>query len=598
MAAGDGQDADQLQGQAPEEAAETRAAAAWVTQLARTLKTCRLYDAANPTVIRFREELATALRTQIAEHGPLVLRFTGSEVFAGERSIYEARSREDNLAAPFFRDGIRTLTFSEGIEPAEVDTFVDQVLRVTARGGGEDDLVTLLWDAQLVHIDMRYVAAQADGDEDEHADGGGGTATAAPAPWPKEPVVSPGTPVATTSGAPEVDTATSNEAPAGTLADHDVRSDDWTAGHAVGDLERAWSELETSAPGEVLRFNREQAAEREVPNIIAATRLMASCLDSGVVSPDRDALASYLPRLLREAIGNGLWDEARAILALLSRCESEAWSLEGFVAELMAPGNSMSSGASNRLEQQPMSGVQQFLALARDLGPNAVDWLMHVVADSEQQRVRRPLARVVAELCRDNPERLAPWLGDERWYVVRNGVHVLGMIGGPAIVGMLRALAHHPEPRVRQEVVTALATAGLPAARDLLVEMLKGADTRVFCAALHQLAGVRNREIAQLMLGYMAAPEFAERVVEERRAIYMTLGSTGDDEAIPALEAELLRTKWFSQNQDPHRSAVARCIAKIGTQLAREVLERAAQSRNGAVRKAAQEASRGGPSSE
>ncbi|HEV2105936.1 MAG TPA: hypothetical protein VGU27_09420, partial [Candidatus Eisenbacteria bacterium] len=38
-----------------------KAAAAWLNQLARTLKTCRLYDATNPTVVRFREELDGAL---------------------------------------------------------------------------------------------------------------------------------------------------------------------------------------------------------------------------------------------------------------------------------------------------------------------------------------------------------------------------------------------------------------------------------------------------------------------------------------------------------------------------------------------------------
>ena len=144
--------------------------------------------------------------------------------------------------------------------------------------------------------------------------------------------------------------------------------------------------------------------------------------------------------------------------------------------------------------------------------------------------------------------------------------------------------------------MTALASAGGAAGRELLVEMLKGADTRIFCAVLHQLSSERDREIARLMLDFLAAPEFAERPVEECRAIYLTLGATGDDDAVTGLEAELLRTKWFSQSYEQHRQSVARCIARIGTPLARQVLERAAQSKNGAVRKAAQEASRSGGS--
>jgi HEAT repeat protein len=585
MVSRDGQDADQAHEVAPEEAAATRSAAAWVTQLARTLKTCRLYDANNPTVVRFREELGLALKAQVETYGPLVLRFTGSEVFCGERLLYEARSREDNLAAPFFRDGIRTLTFAEGIEPAEAATFLDQVLRVTARGADEEDLVTLLWDAQLVHLDMTYVSAQADGDEEETRQGGSANATSSPAPWPKDAAAT-GTGRSGSGGAPP------EESPE--AADPEVRSDDWVAGHAVGDLERAWHDLEASAPAEVLRFNRQQAAEREVPNITAAVRLIGDCMDSGVTALDRDILATYLPRLLREAIGIGDWEDAQAALALLTRCESNAWSLEATAADLATPGNPITTAALRRLDQQPMAVVQQFLTLARELGPSAIEWLMFLVAESDQQRVRRPLLRVVAELCKDNPERLAPWLTDDRWYVVRNGVHILGLIGGPAILGLLRAVARHPEPRVRQEVVASLANAGVATAHELLVEMLPGADTRIFCSVLHQLASERSPEIARLMLGFLVAPEFAERPVEECRAIYRTLGSTGDDETVTGLEAELLRTKWFSQGHEQHRQSVARCIARIGTPLARQVLERAAQSKNAAVRKAAQEASGGG----
>jgi hypothetical protein len=589
MVSRDGQDADQAHEVTPEEAAITRAAAAWVTQLARTIKTCRLYDANNPTVARFREELGLALKAQVDKHGPLVLRFTGSEVFWGERLLYEARSREDNLAAPFFRDGIRTLTFAEGIEPAEVATFLDQVLRVTARGADEEDLVTLLWDAQLVHLDMTHVAAQADGDEEQTDQAESANRTSSPAPWPKS---DPATGSAT-SGSGEAPPEESPEA-----ADPEVRSDDWVAGHAVGDFERAWRDLEAAAPTEIQRFNRQHAAEREIPNITAAVGLIGDCMDSGVTALDRDVLATYLPRLLREAIATGDWEDARASLGLLARCESNAWSLEATAAELATPGNPISTSALRRLDQQAMAGVQQFLTLARELGPTAIEWLMKVVAESDQQRVRRPLLRVVAELCKDNPERLAPWLADERWYVVRNVVHILGLIGGPAILGLLRAVLRHPEPRVRHEVVASLSTSRAAAARELLVEMLPSADTRIFCSVLHHLASKRSPETARLMIGFLAAPEFAVRPVEECRAIYRTLGLTGDDETVTGLEAELLRTKWFSQGHEQHRQSVARCIARIGTPLAREVLERAAQSKNAAVRKAAQDALGGGPSNE
>jgi HEAT repeat protein len=200
------------------------------------------------------------------------------------------------------------------------------------------------------------------------------------------------------------------------------------------------------------------------------------------------------------------------------------------------------------------------------------------------------IAEAVAETCRDNPERLAPWLSDSRWFVVRNVVHILGWIGGAPIVGLLKSALRHPEPRVRQEVVAALGQVEPKLARPLLMTLLDGADSRMFCAVLHQLSSERDTTVAQRMLAYLQDPEFEQRPMEERRAIYLTLSSTGNDEILPELEAELVRGNWFSRNQEAHRQAVARCLARIGTPLARMLLERGAQSKRGPVRKACEDA--------
>jgi hypothetical protein len=82
---------------APEQDHAVKAAAAWLNQFARTLKTCRLYDQNNPTVVRFREDLTQALRRLLGEFGTLRYRFTSEDVLFGDESLYPARSRDDNL---------------------------------------------------------------------------------------------------------------------------------------------------------------------------------------------------------------------------------------------------------------------------------------------------------------------------------------------------------------------------------------------------------------------------------------------------------------------------------------------------------------------
>ena len=145
----------------PEQEALARAAGVWVNHLARTLKTCRLYDANNPTVIRFREELAQALTRLLDEHGTLTLHFTSDDVLCEDQSLYLARTRDDNLALPFYRDGIYAIHFSPGIAPAEIETFLDAMLQVSGLNAGENDLVTLLWESHLQHLEVDYEIGRA-----------------------------------------------------------------------------------------------------------------------------------------------------------------------------------------------------------------------------------------------------------------------------------------------------------------------------------------------------------------------------------------------------------------------------------------------------
>jgi HEAT repeats len=546
-----------------------KAASAWVNQFARTLKTCRLYDGNNPTVVRFRQELATALRRLVDVEGVITLRFTQDDVLLEDVSLYPAKSRDDNLALPFHRDGVRSLTFQPGIEPTEVDALVDSVLLVSGQNFGQDDLVTLLWEAHFKHVEMDYVPSEGD------IGGGPGEDTSDAMPWP-------------TGATDEPEQAATPETEPVEGEARGPRSDDWNTGELTVEVEAGFEELSYLAATEAERFRAEYQTEHNISQVTTALALAHAYLGANATAEDRTELGRFIPRLLRLSITRGGWLEARESLAVLRSCGSPDWSIETFSQELLQA-ISISSMVTH-LDQQGTHEVLDFISFTKDLGEPAVDLLNLVLAESQQQRNRRMIAEAVAELCRENPERLAPWLSDPRWFVVRNVVHILGWIGGPSIVGLLKSALRHPEPRVRQEVVAALGQVEAKLARPLLITMLDNADSRLFCAILHQLSNERDTTVAQRMLAYLQDPEFEQRPMEERRAIYLTLSSTGNDEVLPELEAELVRGNWFSRNQEAHRQAIARCLARIGTPLARLLLERGAQSKRGPVRKACEDA--------
>jgi len=555
----------------PEQEAAARAAGVWINQLARTLKTCRLYDANNPTVIRFRGELAAAAGRMLEEHGRILLRFTSEDVLCEEVSLYPAKSRDDNLALPFFRDGVRGLALQPGVQPREIETLLDAVLHVTSQTQSEDDLVTMLWEAQLEHIEIDFVPTE--------GDVGGPTPTeeetASLMPWP--------TPAPEEAAQAQAESATVETVETGTKED---RSDDWTAGEETVEIEAGFEELEALSKTETARFQNEYRAEHEVPILTASIAIGQAYLAASPNEEDKVELGRFLPRLLRQAVAQGSWLEARATLLMLRDCPAGEWTPENFLQDLLQPISV--TNLVGRLDTNEVA-APDFVTFVSEFGAPGVDVLNLVLAESQNRNIRRQLAEAIAERCRNNPERLAPWIADPRWFVVRNVVHILGWIGTPQIVGLLQAALRNPDPRVKHEVVAALGQVDPRLARPLLLRVLDGADTRMLVAALHQLSATRDTGVARVVTRMMQAENFEARAVEEKRAIYSCLAATADNPNLPELELELHKGNWFARNQESHRQAVARCIARVGTPAAHQILERGLTSKRLPVRKACED---------
>ena len=342
------------------------------------------------------------------------------------------------------------------------------------------------------------------------------------------------------------------------------------------------------AASELQRYRGEYEAEHQVAAASTALGVAQAYLAAAASEDDRSELGRFLPRALRQAVAHGRWLEARETLMLLRQTGTDEWSAETFVQELLQPISIAS--AVELLDRQDTPQVLEFVALARELGEPAVDWLNLVLAELQDKRHRKQITEAIADLCRGNPERLAPWISDPRWFVVRNVVQILGSIGGPGVVGLLRSASRHSDIRVRQDVVAALASVELRYSRAVLLKLLEGADARIFSAVLHQLSGERDSATARFLVQMLQDPDFEQRPAEEKRAIHLALSSVAGDEVVSDLEAELHKGSWFAGGPDDQRRAIARILGRIGTPLARMVLERGAQSRRTPLRKACEEA--------
>ena len=556
----------------------TKEAGVWLHMFSRTLKTCRLYDAGNPTVTRFRDELNGALARMLAGFGAVTYRFTADDVTCEGESLYSARSREDNLAFAFYRDGVRGLTFQPGTEERELTAVLDAVLNVTGQNLDGDDLVTLLWEANLRHVDIDYIPAEGE------TGAGEGTATNRP-----EDGAGPLLPWPTAEAGTNADAGHDGASGPAAHGPNDTspgaeRSEDWDLGKVTQEVEATFAELDFMASTESRRFLDEYAAERRVPPATAALAVANACLHTEVTDDDRKEMARFLPRVMRAALVAGAWADAREALRLVRESDTGEWSDETFTQEVLQPVSI--TRTVEKLDTQGPAAVSEFLALANDLGPAALDWLTLTLSESQARVTRQLVAEAIAVRAQQDPAQLAPWLNDPRWYVVRNVVHILGWLGSPAVVPLLQTAVRYPDPRVTAEVVTALQGVELRLARPVLIRALEGADSKLFCQILQQLSAARDPAVARYVTAFIAQEKFLQRHVDERRAIYAAIASTGGDEVVAELDAAMNGGNWFDREQEVHRHAVARCLVRIGTPSALRVLEAGTQSRRAPVRQA------------
>ena len=171
---------------------------------------------------------------------------------------------------------------------------------------------------------------------------------------------------------------------------------------------------------------------------------------------------------------------------------------------------------------------------------------------------------------------------DPRWYVVRNGVSLLGELGGEDVVSHLTTALANGDHRVRRETVKALAKLGGEDSAMLLLGMLDDPEGDVRAKACRALGVLKVGRAFKPLLKLLEKDNNEEVQVESLEA----LGKIGDPGAVPLIERRTVG-RIFSRPSKEVRLAAYRALAGIGTPHARNLLLKATKDSDMDVRKLA-----------
>lgn len=552
----------------PEGAEEIRSARELLQSLVKTAKVLKLYLPNNPIHKKFLEELEERFTGHLKTYGDLRLRVKEHRLLSRGQVVYENPQRAESLAFRLFVDGIREMTFQEGLTLEELHAVV-RALGGADDHGSDESVATLLWQEEIDHVtyvlveDLMEVSTSPIREELEEADLGA---------------------------------LYSQEVPPGAALTEPVQEVEGAASSSPGEpmLPSAPATVYSLTEDEINRIREEMESEKAMNTTAETLTILLTILE---IEKDYEAFNDMV----------GECEKVLDILLLRGDFSHAAHLLEE-VRRLMAPPSDLSERQRERLraflvragDRERIRMMEEHLKEEREVNQEtllsylihlegaAVRELVSLLGRVEQARARRAICDALVVLGREEVEVLIRRLTDERWFVVRNLVYVLGRIGGPKVMEGLKRLVHHQEPKIRKEVLRALEIMGEEGAQGLLVEFLSDHDPSIRLVAIRGLGSSRYRAALEPLQMMVASEEFEGRDVAEKKEVFEAIARIGHEEVVPYLEKILLsgRRRWWWGRSRGEELAVcaAEALTKIDSPKAFSVLERGSRSAGKAVR--------------
>ena len=541
-----------------ETSAQIKKVSAICGHLHRAYRDLRFYPPGHPVPRETVGQLVESLRRFVAEEGRLTLEVEEDRLVFQEEAVYGHAETRDNLAFIMFRDGVRAVTLHSGLEAEEIEALVECLAHADDLLESDQDLLTAFWEEDFAHID--YQAA------DPFV--GGGVLREGTLDALRETVLrrldevdlsqanSETDATERLSIVPHLGTRPKDLVP---TPEELAESEQQVEGMAAALDDFALILVELLAEGE---------EEIDFGSVLALS--MAAVVESYLDAAELGELSSFLEQV------QGLEARGKCAAGTTARLIAEAVSAAKLADLMQAEERTPGQGAE----------VEELLGLVCSCDSSA---LLELLTESEDRSLRKTLLDVLQQGAGVPGSKLLPLLGDARWYVARNALHLGALSRDPALIPSVERLLAHKDARVRREAVRTLDALAGPAALVPLTRALADADSGVRTVAARSALRHGGLEQETAVLCQVKSRNFAGRPAEEVEAMLRTLAELAGERAVPLL-TKFWRRRLLHPTPLPVRLAAVSALGAIPNASARKVLTSASRSREQALRQTAKRA--------
>jgi HEAT repeat protein len=544
--------------------------------LGKAFRAYQLYDENNPVRHRFVEALRAELRELWSQLDRIVVTVDEDHLYLEEHTVYRSESRADSLAFLFFKDGVREVTFLPGLEAEELERFLSVLQRARKLVPEGDDLLTVLWEADLRYLEYQYVNLLAEGVSLPES-GGGHSANELSAVLAAED---------------EEDASAEGEAEAGEEgpppAPQTVKQDDFNPTLYALDPR----EMETLRAEVRKEFARDTRAD------------VLFALFDRLEEPDDRARQIEILQILGTLLPNFL---SRGAIVVATRVLEELGALERKDGMLDQRGlthvraildEASAQETLDELIKALYDGTiratpTQLSAFLTHLRPAALPSLLRAAETVEHRELRSVLRAAVQGIASKNRKAILLLLAEEDPVLAAGAARLVGDMqvveAGPALADLL---AHH-DASVRLAAVEAALSLRASTVAGALQYTLDDPDRDVRVAAARALGQLAYRPAAETLAEIVRGKTIRGADVGEKVAVFEAFGAVAGEDGIDLLD-DLLNGKSFLGKREPSevRAAAALGLGRIGTPAAKDAIRKALDDDDPVVRSNANRAFR------
>jgi len=492
----------------------------------------------------------------------------------GATVLREVERPSDGIPWILYRDGLRELTISPGFEGEDLEALLGLLQRARQAAPDDDDLITMLWLADLETLHYRYVEVGSTyelgslpGTGRMHADAGDGASLAPLAtPLAESPSFSAGAP-------PGV-----------------VRVEDFDS--TLFFLDRR----ELAYLQEEVRAEFGSDPRREVLTVLFdILELQADAAIRGeVIDRIDELLVNLLSSAAYEAVAYAL-RESRVTERRATTLDSLSRERLLGLADRLSDASVVSQLLQAVDEGTRAPGAETLEALVAELRGSALAPLLAWLTNSAAGPARASVERAVLRLGERQTADVVRMLEDAEPAVSLGAIRLAGRLRTSAAVGTLGRLLRTADTAVRIDVVQSLTAIASAGAMQALEVALDDAERDVRVAALRAVGTQRHLGALPRLNATMKRKELRAADRSEKTAVFDAFGSVCGDAGVTVLDAVLNSRSFLGPRESSEmRACAARALGLVGTDAALGALRKASDARDAVVRNEVARALRSG----